>query len=505
MKFIKKLNEGLGSFPNGFEKNNNDQFVKDFETYLDNNLDVDELSEKDVLQLQNIINSDEYSNDNLEDIPNNVISNILKTRLASFGYTKASELKKISGNKIKPIKGALKRETTSLDAFNNLIQSQIKTWDRDNLTQKFSKTLENHIIEVGWDAKDSFLKWLSNTDNKNIEALDDKSAKILIDFFEKTKKISTPKGDDRYTFISVDNHPYLLNDNGLFSGSANDIYFKLNVLSMLGDPSIRDNYVKVNLNGDALYKIEVGGKQIIDDQIPIIDENGASGTFKFDINDYITIEKIKNPKYEPGSDDPKKKDKLIDSYIIIDSKGNKTNNILDIDKISKSNKNINIIAITPSFNDIMDGDKFKNIDDIRSILDNFEEISVSDKNIGAEKKKQEKSKITLIGYISKLTNFDNKNLLPKNIANDPPKKYDTIIQNNFKNYLISYYTKKLNYKADKANIQAKKDIIKLKSLLDKSSDNRVKFWGWGMANTNDPVISIGTALHSALYGNNKLK
>ena len=116
----------------------------------------------------------------------------------------------------------------SVQIFIDKIRAQIKEWDKDNLSDGFSLTLESYISNNGWSKNDAFLKWLADTDDDNIKALNDNLATQLIELF-KDKKL---KPDNKY----------ILQSNNLFSESPNDIAYKLNVLYMLSDPKIADEY-----------------------------------------------------------------------------------------------------------------------------------------------------------------------------------------------------------------------------------------------------------------------
>lgn len=109
--------------------------------------------------------------------------------------------------------------------YNNI---GIKFFDPENLTSNFYSFLISRINKNGWDENDNFLKWLKNTDDMNISALDVSSATALADHFD--KKHFKP------------NDKYLTQKNNLFFGSSKDIIYKLNLLYMLQNKSLIKDY-----------------------------------------------------------------------------------------------------------------------------------------------------------------------------------------------------------------------------------------------------------------------
>lgn len=162
----------------------------------------------------------------------------------------------------------------SVQIFIDKIRAQIKEWDKDNLSDGFSLTLESYISNNGWSKNDAFLKWLANTDDDNIKALNDNLATQLIELF-KDKKL---KPDNKY----------ILHSNNLFSESPNDIAYKLNVLYMLSDPKIADEYKNESGQTPTINLIYQKGKFLptrdIRNILEEFDDNNSN-----DDDDYITF------------------------------------------------------------------------------------------------------------------------------------------------------------------------------------------------------------------------
>ena len=162
----------------------------------------------------------------------------------------------------------------SVQIFIDKIRAQIKEWDKDNLSDGFSLTLESYISNNGWSKNDAFLKWLANTDDDNIKALNDNLATQLIESF-KDKKL---KPDNKY----------ILHSNNLFSESPNDIAYKLNVLYMLSDPKIADEYKNESGQTPTINLIYQKGKFLptrdIRNILEEFDDNNSN-----DDDDYITF------------------------------------------------------------------------------------------------------------------------------------------------------------------------------------------------------------------------
>lgn len=162
----------------------------------------------------------------------------------------------------------------SVQIFIDKIRAQIKEWDKDNLSDGFSLTLESYISNNGWSKNDAFLKWLADTDDDNIKALNDNLATQLIELF-KDKKL---KPDNKY----------ILQSNNLFSESPNDIAYKLNVLYMLSDPKIADEYKNESGQTPTINLIYQKGKFLptrdIRNILEEFDDNNSN-----DNDDYITF------------------------------------------------------------------------------------------------------------------------------------------------------------------------------------------------------------------------
>ena len=134
----------------------------------------------------------------------------------------------IEGKSKKFQKQIAKGKKTSEGETLKEIQSIIEKWDPQGLTKNFRSILISRFAAKGLNSGDIVIKWLAQTEDANIKALDVASAKTLFDLLDDK--------DLNY------NDPYILEGNNLFSGSSKDISYKLNVLNIVSNPRSADKY-----------------------------------------------------------------------------------------------------------------------------------------------------------------------------------------------------------------------------------------------------------------------
>ncbi len=348
-----------------------------------------------------------------------------------------------------------------------LVVDQIKDWDPKNLTDGFQSSLQRKIVADGWDPTDYFMIWLHNTDDNNISALDEKSSEALIKILDKdirdTVETREADGKLRRKTYQLNNSKYLLEDNGLFEGSSNDIVYKLNALSMIFDSSIRDQFTKLNDSGELMIQEKGTGDLLHPEERQQLDDKGKP-----------VVDKDKNPV-------------MITVYVKSDGSE------VPKDKVE---------ATHPSMDDMMSGDKFLATSEIKKNLNNY--VKEKFKAPGEDKPfrtKKDPTKPTLYSILLKWPGVK----LPKDrgIAfNNYPSDFKQFLAN----CLSDYYMKTLRDKDYKT--KAENALNKLGKLLNNPNKHADAFWNI-MPNANKNTQDLGSAIVNQFFkdptGESKLK
>lgn len=348
-----------------------------------------------------------------------------------------------------------------------LVVDQIEDWDPNNLTDGFQSSLQRKIVADGWDPTDYFMIWLHNTDDNNISALDEKSSEALIKILDKDIRdtVETRDTDDklRRKTEQLNNSKYLLEDNGLFEGSSNDIIYKLNALSMIFDSSIRDQFTKLNDSGELMIQEKGTGDLLHPEERQQLDDKGKPA-----------VDKDKNPL-------------MITVYVKSDGSE------VPKDKVE---------AVHPSMDDMMSGDRFLATSEIKKNLDNY--VKEKFKTPGEDKPfrtKKDPTKPTLYSILLKWPGVK----LPRDrgIAfNNYPSDFKQFLAN----CLSDYYMKTLKDKDYKTKAEAA--LNKLGQLLNNPNKHADAFWNI-MPNANKNTQDLGSAIVNQFFkdptGESKLK
>lgn len=348
-----------------------------------------------------------------------------------------------------------------------LVVDQIEDWDPNNLTDGFQSSLQRKIVADGWDPTDYFMIWLHNTDDNNISALDEKSSEALIKILDKDIRdtVETRDTDDklRRKTEQLNNSKYLLEDNGLFEGSSNDIIYKLNALSMIFDSSIRDQFTKLNDSGELMIQEKGTGDLLHLEERQQLDDKGKPA-----------VDKDKNPL-------------MITVYVKSDGSE------VPKDKVE---------AAHPSMDDMMSGDRFLATSEIKKNLDNY--VKEKFKTPGEDKPfrtKKDPTKPTLYSILLKWPGVK----LPRDrgIAfNNYPSDFKQFLAN----CLSDYYMKTLKDKDYKTKAEAA--LNKLGQLLNNPNKHADAFWNI-MPNANKNTQDLGSAIVNQFFkdptGESKLK
>lgn len=348
-----------------------------------------------------------------------------------------------------------------------LVVDQIEDWDPNNLTDGFQSSLQRKIVADGWDPTDYFMIWLHNTDDNNISALDEKSSEALIKILDKDIRdtVETRDTDDklRRKTEQLNNSKYLLEDNGLFEGSSNDIIYKLNALSMIFDSSIRDQFTKLNDSGELMIQEKGTGDLLHPEERQQLDDKGKPA-----------VDKDKNPL-------------MITVYVKSDGSE------VPKDKVE---------AAHPSMDDMMSGDRFLATSEIKKNLYNY--VKEKFKTPGEDKHfrtKKDPTKPTLYSILLKWPGVK----LPRDrgIAfNNYPSDFKQFLAN----CLSDYYMKTLKDKDYKTKAEAA--LNKLGQLLNNPNKHADAFWNI-MPNANKNTQDLGSAIVNQFFkdptGESKLK
>jgi hypothetical protein len=348
-----------------------------------------------------------------------------------------------------------------------LVVDQIEDWDPSNLTDGFQSSLQRKIVADGWDPTDYFMIWLHNTDDNNISALDEKSSEALIKVLDKdirdTVETRDADGKLRRKTEQLNNSKYLLEDNGLFEGSSNDIIYKLNALSMIFDSSIRDQFTKLNDSGELMIQEKETGDLLHPEERQQLDDKGKP-----------IVDKYKNPV-------------MITVYVKSDGSE------VPKDKVE---------AAHPSMDDMMSGDRFLATSEIKKNLNNY--VKEKFKAPGEDKPfraKKDPTKPTLYSILLKWPGVK----LPKDrgIAfNNYPSDFKQFLAN----CLSDYYMKTLRDKDYKT--KAEVALNKLGQLLNNPNKHADAFWNI-MPNANKNTQDLGSAIINQFFkdptGESKLK
>lgn len=348
-----------------------------------------------------------------------------------------------------------------------LVVDQIEDWDPNNLTDGFQSSLQRKIVADGWDPTDYFMIWLHNTDDNNISALDEKSSEVLIKVLDKdirdTVETRDADGKLRRKTEQLNNSKYLLEDNGLFEGSPNDIIYKLNALSIIFDSSIRDQFTKLNDSGELMIQEKGTGDLLHPEERQQLDDKGKP-----------VVDKDKNPV-------------MITVYVKSDGSE------VPKDKVE---------AAHPSMDDMMSGDRFLATSEIKKNLNNY--VKEKFKAPGEDKPfrtKKDPTKPTLYSILLKWPGVK----LPKDrgIAfNNYPSDFKQFLAN----CLSDYYMKTLKDKDYKTKAEAA--LNKLGQLLNNPNKHADAFWNI-MPNANKNTQDLGSAIVNQFFkdptGESKLK
>lgn len=355
-----------------------------------------------------------------------------------------------------------------------LVVDQISDWDPSNLTDGFQSSLQRKIVADGWDPTDYFMIWLHNTDDNNISALDEKSAEALIKILDKDIRgvIETQDKNGRIIrrkYENLNDSKYLLEDNGLFSGTSNDIIYKLNALSMIFNKSIADQFIKLDSQGKPLIKDDAGDYLHVEER-PQKDSRGKN-----------VLDKSGNPI-------------LIPVYV---KDGSDPNNPIEVPRDK-------VIAVHPSMADMAsDGGEgeFLDTSKIKYNLDSY----VKQQFILPGRDKSPSTKGTTKPTLySILLNWPGVKL-----PRDRGVKFDDYPAN-FKqflsNCLTDYYMKTLKDKDYK--VKAEAALNKLGKLLNVPDKHADAFWNV-MPNANKNTQDLGSAIVNQFFkdptGESKLK
>lgn len=348
-----------------------------------------------------------------------------------------------------------------------LVVDQIEDWDPSNLTDGFQSSLQRKIVADGWDPTDYFMIWLHNTDDNNISALDEKSSEALIKVLDKdirdTVETRDADGKLRRKTEQLNNSKYLLEDNGLFEGSSNDIIYKLNALSMIFDSSIRDQFTKLNDSGELMIQEKETGDLLHPEERQQLDDKGKP-----------IVDKYKNPV-------------MITVYVKSDGSE------VPKDKVE---------AAHPSMDDMMSRDRFLATSEIKKNLNNY--VKEKFKAPGEDKPfrtKKDPTKPTLYSILLKWPGVK----LPKDRGvtfNNYPANFKQFLAN----CLSDYYMKTLRDKDYKTKAEAA--LNKLGQLLNVPDKHADAFWNI-MPNANKNTQDLGSAIVNQFFkdptGESKLK
>ena len=348
-----------------------------------------------------------------------------------------------------------------------LVVDQIEDWDPSNLTDGFQSSLQRKIVADGWDPTDYFMIWLHNTDDNNISALDEKSSEALVKILDKDIRdiVETRDADGklRRKAEQLNNSKYLLEDNGLFEGSSNDIIYKLNALSMIFDSSIRDQFTKLNDSGELMIQEKGTGDLLHPEERQQLDDKGKP-----------VVDKDKNPV-------------MITVYVKSDGSE------VPKDKVE---------AAHPSMDDMMSGGKFLTTSEIKKNLDKY--VKERFKSPGEDKPfraKKDPTKPTLYSILLKWPGVK----LPRDrgvVFNNYPSDFKQFLAN----CLSDYYMKTLKDKDYKAKAEAA--LNKLGQLLNVPDKHADAFWNI-MPNANKNTQDLGSAIVNQFFkdptGESKLK
>lgn len=345
----------------------------------------------------------------------------------------------------------------------DLIVQQVEEWDPKELTKNFRSVLERRISSKGWDSADYFLIWLRNTDDNNIKALDADSAEALMEILDKNIKSSSKIYKDGDLIgsqtIRLNSSPYMIEDNGLFSGSSEDIRYKLNALAMILDHKISSQYIKLDEHGDPLI-LDDKGQRLTLEQREVTDKHGDL--------------------------------KIQNVYI------NDNGQVIDPKSVQPQNPSISDMAAE-------DG-KFYPTNKIKANLDgyaqetfelptrNFKGTSLdSKKDTSPEQKgKRTSNKPTLYSLLT--TQFTN--VKPPKDRSISFNMYSQSLRQFFANCFLDYYMKKEKVKDYKE--RAEKDYEKLSKFLNQPEKYADAFWNI-VPNTSKNISDIGAAIINQFF------
>ena len=354
-----------------------------------------------------------------------------------------------------------------------LIKSQIEDeYDPDGLTKNFGAFLQMKIAKDGWESTDPFMIWLSQADDKNIEALNSDSAETLEEILNQHIKGETETLEDgkfKKEVIDFNNSDYILKPEfKLFDGSASDISYKLKALINILDPKMRDSFVE-------------------------IDEKGNLKVWEKGTNNRLKLEPRtqKDAKGNPVLDKAGK-EVTINVYVTDDGKEVPWENV-EIDR--------------PSLDDIMDGDAFKSASEMKKALSMYvrEKVEEPGKDKSKSKSNSNKetgpTKPTLYSILLKWPGVK----VPRD-RNSKFNSYPQDFRQFLANCLSDYY--KLVKKDKDYQVKAEKDFSKLGTLLNNPKNHADAFWNV-MPNTSKNTSDLGSAIINQFFkdptGKSKLK